>query len=385
MAALWDFGVIAVLCIPGAMRIRCDLYWLRALSHHPGLDRPMDIGDDPDERCVTLILCAHNDLDALQTVWSSWRGQAFPAAWQVEWLVVNDGSTDGTAEWLDRMVEGDDKLTVVHHIKQSPGKKVALAAGIVAARYDRLVLTDADCRPGRHWAHHMAASLADTDVVLGVCLSEGGPGLLRFDALRVALQYCGEAVNGKAYMGVGRSMAYRRSTWSSIGGFERHADLASGDDDLFVQDAQRMGIQVGLCPAPGKSTRIVTLPAAGIRDGWQRKRRHLSTSDRYSPSDRARLALDSSLDILTVLCAVAGVFGLLHRGGWIPVVAMMLAFLVRAITLSSFSRVWGNDGPSPLGMAFWGPIRWIFLASATLVNAFTSSPKWTQRAPTSRS
>ena len=80
MAALWDFGVIAVLCIPGAMRIRCDLYWLRALSHHPGLDRPMDIGDDPDEWCVTLILCAHNDLDALQTVWSSWRGQAFPAA-----------------------------------------------------------------------------------------------------------------------------------------------------------------------------------------------------------------------------------------------------------------------------------------------------------------
>jgi hypothetical protein len=75
----------------------------------------------------------------------------------------------------------------------------------------------------------------------------------------------------------------------------------------------------------------------------------------------------------------------LHSAGWIPIVALMLAFLVRSITLSSFSRVWGNGGMTAMGVAFWGPVRWTFLATATLGNIFTSSPKWTQRAPTSRS
>lgn len=392
MGALWDFGALAALVIPGAVRVLWDLSWLSALKRHAMTGSPQESADDMTDRGVTLILCAHNDLAALRTVWPDWRGQVFPAGWQVEWLVVNDGSTDGTAEWLDRQAEGDHALTVVHHLKQAPGKKGALAAGIVSARYDRLVLTDADCRPAAGWAHGLAVQLrsakapAGVDVVLGVCLPGPGPALLDFDARRVALQYAGEAACGRPYMGVGRSLAYRRTTWAEVGGFAPHAALAGGDDDLFVQSCIARGFTAGLTKAMAPDQAITTLPAPDWREGWARKRRHLSTATRYALPARIRLAADALLDPLIACCACAGGLLLLHSGGWIPTFALVVTVAVRTITLSSFSRVWGSNARhSAAAGIFLGPVRWALLASATLRNLFTSSPTWTQRAPTSRS
>jgi len=320
-------------------------------------------------------------------------GQQFPTGWQVEWLVVDDGSSDGTAQWLAQQAAQHPRLTVLQHEKTAPGKKGALAAGIRNARFDRLVLTDADCLPEPHWAHHMACALGSLaaeggdglDVVLGTCLPQDGPRILQFDALRVALQYAGEAAAGQAYMGVGRSLAYRGSLWEKLGGFAGHTALAGGDDDLFVQCATTEGYRVGLCPPRRKGAGTVALPAAHWREGWQRKRRHLSTAPRYRRRDQLKLGVDAALDPLIVLTALAGALGLLHSGGWIPLSALVLAMAVRSFTLSSFSREWGRRS-FPIGDGlFLGPIRWILLASATLRNAFTSSPTWTQRAPTSRS
>ena len=401
MAALWNIGAAALSALPAIVRIAWDLRWYSALQGHARL--PMDethlAERAPASHGVTLIVCTHNDLTALSAMWAAWRGQRFPEGWSAEWLVVDDGSTDGTAAWLQAQPAAPD-LTILHHTKSAPGKKQALAAGIRAARYDTLILTDADCTPAPQWAWSLASALAqkesasDTpgtpatprwDVVLGTCLPDGGPPLLAFDALRVALQYNGEATIGAPYMGVGRSIAYRRSTWEACGGFEGHADLSSGDDDLFVQDALRAGFKVGPGPRPSMATQVQSQPAPNARDGWIRKRRHLSTSGRYSGRARARLALDAALDPLVLFAALSAPFGLLHRHVWIPAVLLALASTVRAFTLSSFSRWWG-DGAFPMWQCmWWGPIRWTLLALATVQNAFTSSPTWTQRAPTRRS
>ena len=184
-------------------------------------------------------------------------GPAVSEGWQVQWVVVNDGSTDGTRAWLeDRLAASGQGLTVVHHDKQTAGKKAALAAGIRAAEHDRLILTDADCLPGPDWAATMASGLghpgAPPRILLGFSLPAGGPVMLAFDALRVAWQYGSEAAAGRPYMGVGRNLAYRKSDWLRVGGFGGHADLNSGDDDLFVQDAIRSGAACTQWPSPSR-------------------------------------------------------------------------------------------------------------------------------------
>ena len=414
MDALWDIGGAAVCALPAALRIAWDLRWHLAVQHHlsfsspllskqetqpPAIEGGTEIGDaSSDPLGVTLILCSHNDLAALQSIWSDWRGQQFPEHWPVEWLVVDDGSQDGTAEWLAALQSNDADLTVVHHPKSKPGKKGALAAGIRAAQHGHLVMTDADCRPQPHWARTMIESLTAPshaphlpeaggacDIAIGVCLPDGGPSLLSFDALRVAFQYAGEAALGRPYMAVGRSIAYRKTAWQQVGGFQGHADLASGDDDLFVRDAVQSGLHIRLVHTSDASTAIHALPARDWKDGWHRKRRHLSTSGRYSRRARLQLGLDALLDPLIILAALTAPLGLLHKCIWIPTAAMVLAAAVRAITLSMFSQVWGKDAFPWWQCILWGPIRWVLLAIATARNAFTSSPTWTQRAPTSRS
>lgn len=318
-----------------------------------------------------------------------WRSQRFPENWTVQWIVVNDGSTDGTKKWLDAKVpSGDPSLTVVHHRKVRSGKKDALALGIKTARHDRLVLTDADCLPGPEWAYPMAKKLGakgeSPHVLLGFSLPENGPNLMAFDALRIAWQYGSQAAMGQAYMGVGRNLAYRKSDWLRIGGFGDHEDLAGGDDDLFIQSAMGQGLHGVPVVSTSRETSCPTRPADSLTDAIYRKRRHISTAPRYNSQSRLMLAADATLDPLVVTMAAIGFGGLLHNEGWIPVLSAGLAMTVRSATLSMFARDLSLPRSAGTRAIWLGPLRWGILFGATLSN-FTTSPKWTQRAPTKRS
>ena len=56
-------------------------------------------------------------------------------------------------------------------IKKGLGKKFALTLGIKAAKYDYLLLTDADCYPrDKDWISSMAQHFSNKTIVLGWCL-----------------------------------------------------------------------------------------------------------------------------------------------------------------------------------------------------------------------
>ena len=189
---------------------------------------------------------------------------------------------------------------------------------------------------------------------------------------------------GRSYMGVGRNLAYRKSLWKTLDGFQNHLDLASGDDDLFVQSAAQKGHAIRTFATQDPRMANPTVPASGWADGLRRKRRHLSTTSRYTPRILSNLVLDAWLDPLVAMGAAMGASGLLHNEGWIPALSAGLVLLFRAVNLSSFVKDLGIPAKHGFRAIFLGPMRWGFLAVATLLN-FTSSPTWTQRAPTSRS
>ena len=66
-----------------------------------------------------------------------------------EIVLVNDQSTDNT-KFVFKQWEYHPKIKLVdirEDIKKGLGKKFALTLGIKAAKYDYLLLTDADCYP----------------------------------------------------------------------------------------------------------------------------------------------------------------------------------------------------------------------------------------------
>jgi peptidoglycan/xylan/chitin deacetylase (PgdA/CDA1 family)/glycosyltransferase involved in cell wall biosynthesis len=123
--------ILALLCFAGAHHRRARRR-LRAGHAQPGANRAWR---PPG---VSVVVPAYNEAAGIAaTVWSMVRSR-YPG--ELEVIVVDDGSSDGTAQIVRRL-----RLRGVRVISQpNAGKPAALNRGIAAARHDILVLVDGD-------------------------------------------------------------------------------------------------------------------------------------------------------------------------------------------------------------------------------------------------
>ena len=243
---------------------------------------------------VSIIICARNEDDNLIAFLPAVLDQDYP---EFEVVVVNDCSFDNSGDILEELAKKYPRLKVIT-IKEDEnfahGKKFALMVGIKGAKYEHMLLTDADCKPAsRNWARQMMSDFDDrTEIVLGYGAYDKSKGLLnkliRFDTFTIALQYLSWGLAKKPYMGVGRNLAYRNSLFFRHKGFASHYHIQSGDDDLFVNQA-----------ATKDNTRVVVHPDSFTYSvpkrtfsGWIRqKRRHLTTAKHYKGQSKFQLGL----------------------------------------------------------------------------------------------
>lgn len=193
------------------------------------------------ENAVSVIICARDEADEIANNLPSILVQQYRSTHEV--LVVNDNSMDDTKYLLDRLYKEFKQLHILE-LKQEamhiPGKKFPLSMGIKSAKYEILLLTDADCiASSDKWLKIMQDAFAPgIEIVLGYGAYKKKKGLLnwfiRFDAFHTALQYFSFALGGKPYMGVGRNLAYKKELFYRQKGFASHHHLPGGDDDLFI-------------------------------------------------------------------------------------------------------------------------------------------------------
>ena len=88
-----------------------------------------------DLKGVSCIVCAYNEADRIRNILDVIVGH--PALSEV--IVVNDGSTDAT----EALLKSYPSIRLLSHTPNR-GKTYALSRGIAAARYDHLMLLDAD-------------------------------------------------------------------------------------------------------------------------------------------------------------------------------------------------------------------------------------------------
>jgi glycosyltransferase involved in cell wall biosynthesis len=93
---------------------------------------------------VSAFFPAYNDAPSLPTLIERTFAVLSASAGEFEVIVVNDGSTDGTAEVLRELqLRFGPRLRVVEHA-QNRGYGAALRTGLEAAHYDFVFYTDAD-------------------------------------------------------------------------------------------------------------------------------------------------------------------------------------------------------------------------------------------------
>lgn len=241
---------------------------------------------------VSIIIAARNEYVNLEKNLKVILEQDYP---QFEVIVVNDCSWDESQKLLEYYQEVYSHLKVCKIVEQEKyptGKKFALTLGIKAAKYEKLMFTDADCMPAsKKWLSKMAAGFTQNkQIVLGFSPYKSYPGLLnlfiRFEAAMTAVFYFSAALAKKPFMGVGRNLAYTSSLFFRNKGFAKYQHIMSGDDDLFVnQVASPSNVQIQLHP----DSFMLTEPKLNFKSWSDQKTRHINTGKYYKLADKMML------------------------------------------------------------------------------------------------
>jgi len=256
---------------------------------------------------VSIVICARNEYLHLKKNLPIIMEQEYP---DFEVVVVNDSSDDDTEFLLKTFAERYPRLTIVHFRENRnffSGKKFPLALGIKSAKYDTILLSEADCRPASaFWLRNMQhAYSGKAEMVLGYSRIEERKGLfdklIRFDAVFMAMKYMSYALAGMPYTGVGKNLSYSRKLFYRGGGFISHYRIRFGDDDLFVNRNAVPG-KTRIEPNPESQTISTTLYTFSR---WiKKKKRQITTARYYKGSHKWVLGFFSVTQLLFYLCFV---------------------------------------------------------------------------------
>ncbi|KAA3615529.1 MAG: glycosyltransferase [Calditrichaeota bacterium] len=193
---------------------------------------------------VTVIVAARNEEHNLPVLLHHLSTLDYPRE-KLEICIVNDRSTDGTAEILDAASNDVPALKAIHIkdlLHEFAPKKRALDMAIRATKGEIIMLTDADCTPPPTWIKAtLACYKKDTAGVIGYSPYRFDKPLPRLLEKMLALEFFSIAAVAAATAGLGKpataagcNLSYRRKTYLQAKGFEGIQHWVSGDDDLFI-------------------------------------------------------------------------------------------------------------------------------------------------------
>jgi len=107
---------------------------LRTLTPPPHAQSPVD---------VSVVIPVHDEYESLVPLLAALDAHVPAPDRRHEYVLVDDGSGDGSGPLLDRLAADRDDLVVVH-LRRSFGQTAAIEAGIQASTGDVLVFLDAD-------------------------------------------------------------------------------------------------------------------------------------------------------------------------------------------------------------------------------------------------
>ena len=286
----WHLIIFSLFCFITAVQIFYYLYFFRRLAFY----QPV-VKTTSHTNPVSVIICARDEAANLAKNLVGSLVQEYKTTHEV--IVVDDNSFDDSKYLLEELRKKFRQLHIVE-LKQEAmlisGKKFPLSMGIKAAKYEIVLLTDADCVPAsEHWIEKMQSTYNEhTEIVLGYGAYHKLKGLLnkiiRWETLHTAMQYMSYSLAGLTYMGVGRNLSYKKTIFFRHKGFSAHNHVASGDDDLFINTA---ATKINTAISIDKETFTLSDPAKTWQQWIKQKSRHYSTGKYYKPKHKFLLGL----------------------------------------------------------------------------------------------
>lgn len=249
----------------------------------------LEPGSHPDQPFISVIVAARNEEQNIGSCLESLSLQHYPPD-KHEIIVVNDRSTDDTANIVDKFVKTNSRFRLLNIIESNPymsPKKWALTRGIQQAKGEIILTTDADCivKPG--WiASILRYFEKDVGLVAGFSPLDRYPSpspfyrLIALESLALAGVAAGSFGKGFPLTCNGRNLAYRKPVYLQVGGFKSIARLISGDDDLLLH-LVRKNTHWKLRYAIDQESFVSAKPPMNFKEFLHQRSRHASKGRHY--------------------------------------------------------------------------------------------------------
>lgn len=268
---------------------------------------------------------------------------------QFEVIVINDKSA-GEDENILKLLGNN-----YHHLYYSfipetaryiSRKKLGIAMGIKASRYEWIVVTEPQCKPmSNQWLKSLATHFSpETDIVLGysnyIQNKEKFARHIRLDSMFQAMRYLGRAASGHPYMGIGRNLAYRKSLYLSHKGFTTQLNLQRGDDDLFINAVTHaQNTKVALSPES-----FIRIPVPSYKRVWfEDKVNALVTGHYYRGNARIFNSIETWTCALFHLLTLTGLIYCILNRAWIETGIIGAGWLIRFVSYMTVMKQTSND------------------------------------------
>ncbi|MBU1097119.1 MAG: glycosyltransferase [Bacteroidetes bacterium] len=317
----------------------------------------------------SIIIAAKNEANIIQALLSSLDQLNYPQD-KFEIIIVNDNSTDDTAEIISSYASKNNNLKLIRSDSSNIGKKSALTIGINNATFENLIITDADCTVQPKWLKYFSQKLNSCDIVFGVAPLNQNSGIINkiicFESLRSHLLIFGFANIGLPYSASARSFAFKKSVFNKLDGYNGTNETLSGDDDLFLREAIKHKLSIKFITT--NQAFVYSEPKKSLNDYFKQKARHTSTSHHYLLRHKIILTLWHTANIL---CLFSFLLSFLSSIFVLPIIIKML---VDYLITNSFQEKFGYKFNT--FELFVLPLTYEVFIIINFINSFRFKKRW---------
>lgn len=195
----------------------------------------------------TVVIPFRNEAEKLPMLLQSISELNYPKA-LFEIIFIDDESDDHSVEvikTISKKVRIEETLISIikNERKTKSPKKDAITAAILKAKHKWIITTDADCVLPKFWLDSFDEFIQQEDcelIVAPLTYSKSDNFLERFQLLDI-LSLQGSTIGGfgisRPFLCNGANLAYKKSLFNDLNGFDGNTDIASGDDIFLLEKA----------------------------------------------------------------------------------------------------------------------------------------------------
>jgi len=235
---------------------------------------------------VSIIVAARDEEQNIGKTIDDLLAQDYPKN-LTEIIIIDDHSTDSTAEIVLSYAGKNVKLIKLNEDRAlNSYKKKAIQTAIGSCQGELIITTDADCRMGPKWLSTIVSFYEEKNLKMissPVAYFQEKSFFERLQSLEfLYLIGLGASTigNKKPSTCNGANLAYQKSTFYEVGGFQGIDDLASGDDELLLHKiAARYPDKIGFLK--NRDAIVYTHAKENLNAFIQQRKRWASKSTRY--------------------------------------------------------------------------------------------------------